>query len=259
MKLVSWNVNGIRSACQKGLAAFLASEEPDIVCLQETKAQPERLEQEQKTFPGYQICFSSAKKPGYSGVATLFKPGFAPGQIKTAIGIKKYDDEGRFLISDHGDFLLCNTYFPSGTTGDARQSFKYRFLDDYLNFLRRLPARDYERLVICGDFNICHKPIDIHHPAEAEKRQLSGFLPNERKWFDAFTQSGFVDTFRLIHGQKKDQYSWWSFRADSRARNLGWRIDYFMVSQKLAARVKDAAILASVLGSDHCPITLTLK
>lgn len=258
MKLVSWNVNGIRSARQKGLLDFIVRQKPDILCLQETKAQPERLKENERTFSGYEILFSSAKKPGYSGVATLYRNRLPPSRAVPGIGIAKYDEEGRFLLTDHGDFLLCNAYFPSGTTGEVRQAFKYRFLDDFLNYLKTLPPRDFDRLIICGDFNICHRDIDIHHPAEAAKRQLSGFLPDERKWLDDFIAAGFVDAFRLIHGDKPGQYSWWSFRAGSRGKNLGWRIDYFMVSTKLASRVKDAAILQAVKGSDHCPLVLVL-
>jgi len=260
MKLISWNVNGIRSAYRKGLKDFLITEKPDLFCLQEIKAREEDLDDEQKVIDGYDISYFSAKKKGYSGVATFAssKSPFVPKKVQGGIGIEEYDSEGRFLISTHTNFTLYNIYFPSGTTGDIRQDFKYKFLDDFFDHLASLPKAQKERLIICGDFNICHKDIDIHHPKTAEKRQLSGFLPDERKWMDKFVELGFVDTFRHVHGTKPGNYSWWSFRANSRAKNLGWRIDYIFVSSKLADKITNAAILGKVEGSDHCPVVLEI-
>ena len=265
VKLVCWNVNGIRSAHGKGLTSYLEKSAPDIICLQETKAHLAQLSAEQASPLGYTGVFVDAEKKGYSGVATLWRtdlkhPNLTPEKsaIRFGIGDPTFDREGRFVISDHKKFLLYNIYFPSGTSGDARQAYKYRFLDAFYNHLAALPKADRDRLVICGDFNICHREIDIHHPKEATKRQLTGFLPEERAWIDRFIQLGFVDCFRLIHGDQTQAYTWWSFRANSRAKNLGWRIDYFFVSTALADKVLGAEIESSVTGSDHCPINLVL-
>lgn len=259
IKLVSWNVNGIRAAYKKGLADFINSEMPDILCLQETKARPDQLSEAEAAPDGYTASFASAKKAGYSGVATFCRHKPQPLSVRTAIGIQKYDDEGRFVISDHGAFELYNIYFPSGTSGEARQNFKYGFLDDLYAHLKELPKARRDRIIVCGDYNICHKPVDIHHPRQAEKLGLSGFLPDERAWMDRFAELGFIDSFRQHHGPEVSAYSWWSFRANSRAKNLGWRIDYFFVAEALRSRVLDAAILPNVQGSDHCPVSLTLS
>ena len=258
-KLVSWNVNGIRAAYRKGLADFLQAERPDVLCLQETKARPDQLSEEEASPAGYTSAFASAKKAGYSGVATFCRANCPPKEVKAAIGMAAYDNEGRFVISDHDDFILYNIYFPSGTSGEVRQNFKYGFLDDLYAHLKNLPKAQRDRVIICGDYNICHKPIDIHHPAQAEKLGLSGFLPDERAWMDRFAALGFVDSFRQVHGAEVSAYSWWSFRANSRAKNLGWRIDYFFVAEALRSKIKDAAILPHVQGSDHCPVSLTLS
>ena len=256
MKLVSWNVNGIRSVWNKGFLAFVQEEQADIICLQEIKIEEAKLIAAGLIPDGYRPHISSAKKPGYSGVATFVHE--SQGQVTAGKGIgrKDADSEGRFVISEHRHFVLYNTYFPSGTTGELRQKFKYKFLDYFLTHLQELPASQRKKVVICGDLNICHKPIDIHHPAVAEKRQLSGFLPEERKWMDDFVEEGFVDTFRLLHGDLPQQYTWWSFRAGARKRNLGWRIDYFFAADELAKKVKAARIRPEVMGSDHCPIVL---
>lgn len=259
MKLICWNVNGIRAAYKNGLKEFLAVEQPDIFCVQETKAQPDQLEEEQANPDSYTGYFSSAKKKGYSGVASFFKGNFKPASVESGIGLDVFDSEGRFLITElPGGITLYNIYFPSGTTGDHRQDFKYKFLDALTEHLCGLSKAKRDNLIICGDFNICHRDIDIHHPKEATKKQFSGFLPEERAWVDEFVKLGFVDCFRHVNGDQLHKYTWWSFRANSRAKNLGWRIDYFFVSKELAARIKDAQILDSVRGSDHCPITLVL-
>ena len=260
MKFISWNVNGLRSVCKKGFTGFVLKKKPDILCLQETKLQDHQIDGSAMVPEGYQSKFASAEKAGYSGVATYLREGLAP-KVKTSsgIGIKKYDQEGRFLISQHKSFLLYNVYIPSGTMGEVRQSFKYDFLDSFRDHLRSLSKADFKRLVICGDFNICHREIDIHHPDQATKRELSGFLPDERKWMDGLLKLGLVDTFRLVNGDLRDAYSWWSFRAGSRQKNLGWRIDYFLVGPGLVEKVKSAEILKAATGSDHCPVTLELE
>lgn len=260
MKIVSWNVNGIRSIKKKGFSSFVSRYSPDLLCLQEVKLGREQADEEILALPGYDQCFALGTKKGYSGVLTYVRQGTPQDkkQTKTALGIRRYDDEGRTVISEHKDFLLYNLYFPSGTSGDERQAFKYDFLDDFYSHLTQLPKRTRERLVIVGDFNICHKEIDIHHPREAERRQLTGFLPEERAWMDKFEAAGFIDTFRFTNPNKKDQYSWWSYRAASREKNLGWRIDYIWVSRPLAEQIKTAQILNTVTGSDHCPVMVDL-
>lgn len=257
-----WNVNGLRSALSKGLSNIVAIEKPDIFCCQEVKVQEDQLNDDQKSLSlNYRSIFSCAEKKGYSGVASFFGPNItypSPAQVKRGIGIKEFDSEGRFLITEHEDFDLYNLYYPSGTTGEVRQKFKYKFLDAFHDYVLSLPKAKQNRAIILGDFNICHREIDIHHPDKATKLELSGFLPDERKWMDKFTALGFVDSFRHIHGDVKSSYTWWSFRANSRKKNLGWRIDYIFVAKALSDRIRNATILSDVIGSDHCPITLEL-
>ncbi len=261
LTLWSWNVNGYRSALSKGIRELIKNNGPDILCLQETKVAPEQLEETDRSFPEFEVWYSSAQKKGYSGVATFVreKPELLPSQVQHGIGEAIFDNEGRFVISTHKDFTLYNLYLPSGTSGDERQAFKYKFLDSFYAHLAGLPQKTRDALIICGDFNICHREIDIHHPAQATRLQLTGFLPEERAWVDRFLELGFVDTFRHVHGDVKDRYSWWSFRANSRQKNLGWRLDYFFVSQKLASRVTRADILMDTTGSDHCPVVLGIR
>lgn len=256
MKCISWNVNGIRAAYRKGLDSFVSELEPDILCLQETKAQPEQLDETLQSPPGYLAFYSSAEKKGYSGVVTFVKKPLAPKTVRLTIGVPEFDSEGRFCITDFGSFILYNIYFPSGTTGDIRQNFKYAFLAAVYDHIASLPESDRNRLVVAGDFNICHRPIDIHHPVKAEKLALSGFLPDERRWMDAFVELGFVDSFRHIKGDVPDIYSWWTYRAGARPKNLGWRIDYFFVARALEEKITGADILTGVPGSDHAPIVL---
>ncbi len=258
MRILCWNVNGFRSAWGKGLPEFVAAQSPDIICLQETKAGAEVLAQAQYQFPGYSGFHSVATKKGYSGVSSYFRRGHEPKQILHGIGKKVFDQEGRFVISQHNDFDLYNLYYPSGTSGDERQDFKYKFLDALYDYLSGLSSRERARSVLCGDFNICHREIDIHHPKTAAKQQLTGFLPEERAWMDKFAELGFVDTFRKVHGDVPNQYSWWSFRANSRAKNLGWRIDYIWVAGALAGKIRDASMFMEQRGSDHCPISADL-
>lgn len=258
MKLLSWNLNGIRSAHSKGLAHVLSDLAPDIACFQETKAHKEQLPPE--IYQQGQWHFSSATKRGYSGVATAtLNSKFAPLSVRHGIDIERFDSEGRFIITEHEGFTLYNIYFPSGTSGDERQGFKYEFLDALLEHFKSLPSKARDKLIITGDFNICHKEIDIHHPEVATQRELTGFLPEERAWMDRFVDLGFVDTFRHKFPSQAHRYSWWSFRANSREKNLGWRIDYIFVSEALAGSIHKASIHENILGSDHCPIMLELK
>lgn len=261
MKIISWNVNGLRSVISKGLAKFIEQERPDILCLQETKISPEVVESLDKyKLPG-EWTYSHAIKKGYSGVATavIRKTNSKITTRISGVGDRLLDQEGRILISTHKEFTLYNVYFPSGTSGEIRQNLKYRFLNKFKKKLAALPSRELNKLIICGDFNICHKEIDIHHPIEATKRKLTGFLPDERKWMDEFAAIGFTDTFRKFHSNLPYQYTWWSSRSGARKKNLGWRIDYFFVGKNIAKRLRDAKILADVQGSDHCPTLISLK
>lgn len=261
MKLISWNVNGLRSIQKKGLEEFLLKEDPDIFCAQEIKVNEKEISLIPKLQENYLPFFSSAKKRGYSGVlsAVKYKNILKPENTLRGIGNKQFDEEGRFVITEHKNFTLYNTYFPSGSSGLERQNFKYSFLNCFYNHIAGLPKSEQERIIICGDINICHREIDIHHPETAAKKEMSGFLPEERSWIDRFLALGFVDSFRLINGEKENIYSWWTYRAGARPKNLGWRIDYFFVSKKLAKKVIDAQILTNIDGSDHCPISLTIK
>ncbi len=252
MKIYSYNVNGIRAAIKKGLIEWLREANPDILCIQEMKASPEQFDTKLFHDLGYHDYWMPAEKKGYSGVGVLSK--VVPKKVTAGIGIGKYDLEGRVLQADYEDFSLLSTYFPSGTTGDIRQEFKMQFLEDFAKFVLQI-RRSNPHLVIAGDYNICHKPIDINHPERHKKS--SGFLPEERAWFDQFVDSGMVDSFRIFNAEP-NQYSWWSYRANSRAKNLGWRIDYHLVSNELSGKIKDAGIEPNAMHSDHCPVWVTL-
>ena len=253
MKIISYNVNGIRAALKKDFIGWLKDENPDVICLQETKANKEQVDLDEIEALGYQTYWFSAQKKGYSGVAIFSK--IKPDQVIYGMGIEKYDNEGRMIRADFGDITLINSYFPSGTTGGPRQAFKEDYLADVQSFIDEL-KKERPHLILCGDFNICHTDIDIHNPKKQQK--TSGFLPHERQWVSDFIASGFVDSFRIFHPEPH-RYSWWSYRAGSRPKNLGWRIDYHMVSEALASQMQSADILDQVVHSDHCPIVLELK
>ncbi len=260
MRLICWNVNGIRSVYGKGLGAFLDEQQPDLFCIQETKAQQSQLLPEILSISNYSCDFSDAVKKGYSGVATFYKPELNIRTHSKGIGVEDFDQEGRFIISElSGGYKLYNIYFPSGTTGELRQNFKYNFLDAITEHFSGLTEAERKKIIICGDFNICHQAIDIHHPDKATKLQLSGFLPAEREWFTKFLDLGFIDTFRELNGQVPNRYSWWSFRAGARKKNLGWRIDYILVSADLQKQLRHADILDPITGSDHAPILLDFE
>ncbi|MBI3500739.1 MAG: exodeoxyribonuclease III [Bacteroidetes bacterium] len=251
-KIISYNVNGIRAAVRKGFLDWLKSAHADIVCLQEIKAHPEQLDKEIHDKLHEHSYWYPAQKKGYSGVAIFSKR--KPDRVEYGCGIKKYDEEGRVLRADFGEVSVMSVYFPSGTMGDVRQDFKYEFLDDFQEYINDLKKKR-PNLILCGDFNICHKPIDIHNPVS--NANTTGFLPEEREWIDKFMQSGFIDSFRHFN-KEPHNYTWWSFRFGARARNLGWRIDYQLISLSLEKKLKRALILPEAKHSDHCPIVLEI-
>ena len=253
MKIITYNLNGIRAAMSKGLIDWISQVSPDVLCVQEIKANPDQVGVFEFEELGYHHYWYPAQKKGYSGVAIFTKQ--KPKHIEYGCGIKEYDDEGRILRIDFEEFSVMSVYHPSGSSGDLRQAFKMEWLGAFLNYINQLMAT-YPKLVICGDFNICHKAIDIHNPKS--NANTSGFLPEEREWMEQFINSGFVDSFRYFN-QEPHQYSWWSYRAGSRAKNLGWRIDYNFVTDNLKNRISRSVILPSAIHSDHCPVLLEMS
>lgn len=253
MRLISWNVNGIRAATRKGFLDWMASESPDVLCIQETRAQPDQLVQKLRQPPGYHAYWNSAQRKGYSGVATFSKT--EPLHVQAGFGIEEFDFEGRVLMTGYPGFKLFNVYFPNGKRSQERLDYKLRFYAAFLEYCDALHARG-ERLVVCGDVNTAHKEIDLARPRQNEK--VSGFLPEEREWIDRYLAHGFVDAFRVFHPDEAGQYTWWHYITNARARNVGWRIDYHLVSESLMPAVTEASILSDVMGSDHCPISLEM-
>jgi len=254
MRIVSYNINGIRSALNKGLLDWLKTNPADIICLQETKAMKENVDYTIFNNIGYEDYWLSAQKKGYSGVAVFTK--IKPDHIEYGTGNKISDDEGRVIQMDFGNIRLINAYFPSGTSGDERQGFKYVWLDEFSAYLDKLKKK-YPNLILCGDYNIAHKEIDIHDPKG--NKNSSGFLPAEREWLTKFFNDGWIDTFREFHPEPH-RYSWWSQRFPTvRSQNKGWRIDYINVTEKLKSALKGAEIFPDIKHSDHCPVYLELK
>ena len=253
MKIISWNVNGIRAADRKGLYDWFKKEQPEILCLQEIKALPEQLPPHLKNTPDYHVNIKSADRKGYSGVATYSKT--KPLQIEKGFGIQKFDSEGRILISKYQDFTLFNIYFPNGKKNKERLDYKLDFYDTFLAYADNLKVKG-ENIVVCGDFNTAHKEIDLARPKQNEK--VSGFLPVERAWIDTFIDHGYIDTFRHFN-KEPEQYSWWDMKTRARDRNVGWRIDYFFVNKEFIKNIKNAFIMQDVMGSDHCPVGIEIK
>jgi len=252
IRILSWNVNGIRAAHRKGFLDWFRKDQPDILCLQETKAHPEQLPDELLNVKGYHSYFSSAVKKGYSGVVIYTK--IEPKSIKKGFGIEKFDSEGRILIAEYPEFTLLNIYYPNGKAREERLRYKMDFYDEFLKYVNKLKKKG-KNIIICGDVNTAHKEIDLARPKENSK--VSGFLPEEREWIDKFLSHGYLDTFRMFN-QEPDNYTWWDQITRARERNVGWRIDYFYISESLKKKIKDAFIMPDVMGSDHCPIGIEI-
>lgn len=254
MKIISYNVNGIRAALNKGFIHWLEASNADVICLQEVKANEDQLDLIHfKNIGFHHIFWMPAAKKGYSGVAILSK--HEPVHVEFGCGFDIYDCEGRVLRADFDNFSLVNVYMPSGTTGDIRQAFKMQWLDDFYSYIMEL-KQSKPNLIISGDYNICHQPIDIHNPVQNAKS--SGFLPEERAWITKLLDGGFIDTFRHFN-KEPHHYTWWTYRQKARERNLGWRIDYHMASMPLKDRLLSAGILKEAVHSDHCPIVLEIN
>lgn len=252
-RIISFNVNGIRSAINKGFFDWLKNEEPDIVCLQELKAKENQIDVNTIEKLGYNFYFFPAKKPGYSGVGILSKE--KPLKITKGIGIEKFDTEGRLIVAKYKNFEVLSSYFPSGSSGDKRQEIKMEWLDVFTEYIKEKQKQNIP-MIICGDFNICRLWIDIHNPKAHIK--TSGFLPEERAWFEKFINLGLVDSFREFD-KSEEKYSWWSYRAGARMKNKGWRIDYIIITEDLKEKLKGAGIMNNIVMSDHCPVYIDIK
>jgi len=249
---LSWNVNGLRAVEKKGFVETVKELDPDVIAVQEIKVQTDQLPEKLKNLSGYHSFWHPAERKGYSGVGAYAKK--EPNDVFYGMGIPEYDEEGRVLVLEYDDFYFINTYFPNAQHGLTRLDYKLKFDSDFFNFANELAEK--KSVVICGDFNVAHKEIDLANPKQNEKN--AGFTKEERGWMDSFIEAGYIDTFRKFN-QEPGQYSWWTYRFNARAKNIGWRIDYFFVDGKSEERVQDAAILKDVMGSDHCPVKLLFK
>ena len=255
MKLISWNVNGLRAVHRNGYWNDFLKENSDIFCLQETKAHPDQLPEEVREVDGYFSYFSSSEiKKGYSGVAIYTK--VKPEKVEYGMGIKKFDEEGRIVAAYFKDFVLLNVYFPNGGQGPERLQYKFDFYDAFLKHIDKLKNKGH-KIIFCGDVNTAHEEIDLARPKQNEDN--TGFLPEEREWIDEVIRHGYIDTFRHFYPNKKDMYTYWDLKTRARDRNVGWRIDYFFASLNLENKLKKVKILSNIYGSDHCPAVLELK
>lgn len=252
-KIICWNVNGIRAVGRKGFLGWLNKKSPDIICLQETKTHPDMLPENLREPSGYHTYWNFPEKKGYAGVATFTKE--EPVKVEKGFGKPEFDKEGRVIITKYPDFKLFNIYFPNGKQGPDRLKFKLDFYDIFFDYVELLRLRG-EKLIICGDVNTAHKEIDIARPKENSK--ISGFLPVERAWMDKLAANGYIDIFRYLH-KEPGQYTWWDVKTRAKERNVGWRIDYFFITENLIDRVEKAYIMREVDISDHCPIGLILN
>lgn len=252
MKIISWNVNGLRALYRKGFLDWFVDEQPTILCVQETKASYGQLPPELQNISGYHVYYTSAEKKGYSGVGVFSRP--EPAAIEHGFGITKFDIEGRLLVADYREFMLFNVYFPNGKLSEARLKYKMAFYEAFLAHIMSL-QRSGKRLVICGDVNTAHREIDLARPKA--NSTISGFLPEERAWIDRLIGAGFIDTFRVFN-KHAEQYTWWDLKTRARERNVGWRIDYFFITENLRDCLDTAFIMSDVMGSDHCPIGIAL-
>ena len=252
MKIVTWNVNGIRAVLKRGISNWLEQESPDILCFQEVKLQPEQVNSV-PPLPGYHAYWNCGDRKGYSGVASFTR--IDPSKVEYGFGVDRFDREGRVVRMDFPGFTLLNIYFPNGGSGPERLAYKLEFYDAFLRYAKEL--RDQGKpVIVCGDYNTAHTEIDLARPKANEK--TSGFLPEERAWLDRMAEQGFVDVYRHLH-KEPGQYTWWDQKTFARDRNVGWRIDYFWISPELVPLVTDARILTEVLGSDHCPVILEMQ
>ncbi len=252
MKIISWNVNGIRAVIKKNFAEFVAQHEPDILCLQETKARPEQVDLPLE-MADYQAFWNSAEKPGYSGTAIFSK--IPPLEVSYGLGIDEHDSEGRVITAEYETFFIVTVYTPNAQSELRRLAYRQQWDADFLAFCKKL--EETKPVIFCGDLNVAHREIDLARPRQ--NHQNPGFSDEERQAFDAVLEAGFIDTFRHFYPDLTDAYSWWSYRAGARGKNIGWRLDYFCVSKSLIPHVEKSEILSDVLGSDHCPVSLELK
>jgi exodeoxyribonuclease-3 len=253
VKIITWNVNGIRSVTQKGFHEFWSRENPDILCLQETKAHPDQLGEDLVSPDGWKSFWSAAQRPGYSGTATFCRS--APQRVTHGIDIPRFDAEGRMVVTQFKDFTLYNVYFPNGGAREERHDFKQEFLKWFtFHLVKKLKAG--ENVIVVGDYNVAYLDIDVYDPTACS--QISGFLPEERRWMMQYLENGFIDTFRYFHPDEKERYTWWSYQQNGRFSNRGWRIDHICVSRGLENKLKSAEILDSQEGSDHCPVRLEI-
>ncbi len=254
MKLYSWNVNGIRAAKNKGFLDWMAATQPDILGVQETKAHPDQLDETLKAPPGYHVYWANADRKGYSGVALYTK--IMPKSVQIGLGLPEYDSEGRTIIAEYDDFTFITAYFPNGGNDHSRVPYKMAYKAAFLAHCNALRAQG-KPVIFCGDVNTAHQEIDLARPKQNQK--TTGFLLEERVWIDEVVQQGYIDIFRMLNPTLEGAYAWWSYRAGARQKNIGWRIDYFFITPDLQERVITANIHPDVMGSDHCPISLTLK
>ena len=252
MRLISWNVNGIRAAHKKGFLDWVTAEQPDVLCIQETKAHEAQLPMALKQVEGYSAWFTTPERKGYSGVGLYTRR--EPRSVSFGLGVERFDSEGRTIVADFDDFVFLGIYFPNGKRSAERLRYKMEFYDAFLDYVDNL-RREGRNVVVCGDVNTAHKEIDLARPKENEK--ISGFLPEERAWMDAFLEHGYVDTFRQFN-HEPGNYSYWDQMTRARERNVGWRIDYFFADADLAPRLTNAFILPEIMGSDHCPVGIEL-